>query len=310
MKKRLIMCGGICVFLIGVCLIANRNTQEASVSADIIMETEAGSAEENVTEDDTEDDTKYVYFLEEEEVQNNSLFDDFINGKIQACDIMTGEIRKIYDYYNNYYYDYEFNNNYYHGYDIYGIHYMAGDLDGDEEDELLLFVQVRSDLGDLIAFDEVDGQLYSWETWENIIIWYMPDPQYCGDGVFLWGATGCKAGHYNSEGRVEMILEYGIGSGGEDEEGKPVKRNYLTLYNNGMVEKKLVYDGCWIYGDEDVDTLTPENKEIRDECVAIFDEVYKIYPDGEIIKLVQHEDDAVLIPIEELLLEDFRNGER
>ena len=184
-----------------------------------------------------EDDTDYVFYLEDEGVRNNPVFAAFIDKEIPAYDLEIGENRYIYECK-------EYCEYYKYGLvpPVFGLHYMVEDLDGDGEDELLALLQWNSTDGDLLVFHEKDGKLYQWETWDNFLWMRMMDIEYYGNGVFSQGGGGGDIfGYYNAAGKIEYIVDFSTWWEQEGEEWLPKSR--LVLYKDGIEEKKLEYEG-------------------------------------------------------------------
>ena len=157
----------------------------------------------------SEDDVHYIAYLEDKNVEENPVFHAFIQNEITAYD--QTEDQKLYmtDFFLKLHPD---------GFDWWrGIHYMAEDLDGDGDEELLVYLGWGVQVADLYVFDEIDGKLYAWETWEYFYTWRMSAVEYCGDGVFsMGGSDGHVFGYYNSEGKIEDIMEFYRGRRRED----------------------------------------------------------------------------------------------
>lgn len=200
MKKKIVTCCSICIFIVGACLLlimskrADDGMEESapsSGSADVEVYTGTGTETDEEAEAGTETETNaetsseaadaseveevhYVYYLVDEEVRNHPTFDAFVKKKITTYDDAYGENRYIQEYFAEYPI-------------VFGVHYMAEDLDGDGEEELLVLVQWEDTGGDLLVFHEAGGKLYAWEAWKDYLIMQMSDIEYHGNGIFSKG---------------------------------------------------------------------------------------------------------------------------
>lgn len=313
MKKKLIIGSSICILIFAACLLLfvnkkktdNDKEETASVSVDSTVETETEIVEPETVEteiietetaevytgvdsEDDGDDTVYVLYLEDEEVRKNPIFDAFVHKEITAYDDVEDENRYIYEFFSDYPV-------------VFGVHYMAEDLDGDYEDELLVFLQRSDTSGDLFVFSEVDGELYAWETWEDFLEMHMMDVEYYGNGVFSQGGGGGDIfGYYNTEGKIEYIIVYYRWTDGLGEDGGLFEGGRLKLYKEGIVEREYAYEGTY-YWDDDSWEMTSEDQANKDECDAIINEVRSKLGKGKLIGGIEWDENAEKIPLEELL---------
>lgn len=302
-KKKLIICGSTCFFMIGVCLllfmnrkdIGGNETESVPAPADSAMEIKPDAVEAETTEvyiaDSSEeigDDTVYALYLEDEAVQNNPVFHAFVNKEITAYDNVEGEHKYIYEYFVDYPV-------------VFGVHYMAEDLDGDNEYELLAFLQQSDTSGDLFVFNEVDGELYAWEVWEDFLEMHMMDVEYYGNGVFSQGGGGGDIfGHYNADGKIEYIIVYYKWTDGQREDGGLFEGGRMILYKDGTVKGEYAYEGTY-YCDDDSWEMTSEDRENKDECDAILNEARTKLGKGKLVTGIEWEENAEKITLDELL---------
>lgn len=304
MKKKLCICGSICILLVCgfLTFIINKRTddnsekEDTSVSVEATTELNFSVTEEimtDITEEDMtntyEEDAQYVYYLEDEAVRNDPIFHAFVENEITAFDLIEKEDKYLIDYYEEYL-----------NWGIfYGVHYMAEDLDSDGEEELLIFWQYRSTDGKLFVFDKVDGKLNAWEVWEDFLTMHLMESQYYGNGLFSTeGSVGQIIGQYNSDGRIEYILKFTHWQ--EYGENTSSLHGELILYEDGIEEKKISYEGLY-YEADDIWEWTEENQENKDECDSILNEIRTEIGKGEVIRHVEWEEEAEQITLEELL---------
>lgn len=250
-----------------------------------------------------------VWYLVDEEVRSHAIFDSFVENEISAYDSAVNRDMYMVNYCEEYHYGK--NDVFDESWNIFGVHFMAEDLDGDEEDELMVFLQRGTSGGDLFVFDEIDGKLYAWQKWEGFYDDRLSDMTCYDDGMIcMTGALGIIYGHYNSDGMLEAMwwrerCEH-VDSENEDE---MYKYGTVTLYKGGIdVEhnvKALSYEGIWlsdvIYATkEDTSKWTPENSLIKKECDAIVEEWHHS-GEGRIILPIQSEKEAGLIMLNDLL---------
>lgn len=229
-----------------------------------------------------EDDVHYIFYLEDKNVEENPVFHAFIQNEITAYDqtedqnlYMTDFFLKLHPNYRGWWC---------------GIHYMAEDLDGDGDEELLVYLGCGVQVADLYVFDEIDGKLYAWEIWKNFYTWRMSNVEYCGNGVFHEGGSdGVVFVHYNFEGKIEYIMEFYPDWGREG--------GTFRLYEDGFLVKELSYEGDYF----NEEGLTPDDREIVDEINVIMEEIRNKYGRGKQICEVSAYDEAEQIPLEDLL---------
>ena len=232
----------------------------------------------------------YTMYYVEEDVCENPLFAQFINGEVKAYDNVqdTGE----YSWFGteNYleFYGSQFSiNDLYSGYRkederIDTIHILTEDFSGDGKDELILIVTCNKNQGMVHVFHEEEGNLYAWEP---LYCWGKKDIslRVYSNGMIEW----CHGnyGQYNEDGYFEVALTYTYRSElvttGERE-------NYFTLniYEDGITVKTIQYmqyEHCF----EKESECTPENLAIKEEFDAVFNQfkeengeekiIYKIY---------------------------------
>lgn len=250
-----------------------------------------------------------VRYLVEEEVHEHAIFDRFIENEISAYDPAEGGEMYLVDYYEKYHYGK--NNVYDESWGIYGVHFMAEDLDGDEEEELLVLLQRNASVGDLFVFHEEDGALYAWQEWNHFYDDRRSDITCYDDGVIsMFGAIGMVYGCYNSDGMLQGMewhdrWEYVETENGDEE----YKYGALYLYKDGMeyenIVKSLSYEGPArsdeIYDTkEDTSEWTPENQRIKKECDEIVHEWWHS-GEGRDIRAVQYEEEAEVMLLSEML---------
>ncbi|MDE7365732.1 MAG: hypothetical protein K2N24_00030 [Lachnospiraceae bacterium] len=259
-----------------------------------------------------------VWYLVDEEVRNHAVFNSFIENEISAYDSAVKRDMYMVNYYEEYHYGK--NNVFDESWSIYGVHFMAEDLDGDEEEELLVLLQWNASVGDLFVFHEKDGELYAWQEWEHFYDDRLSDIICYDDGMIrMIGALGVEYGHYNSDGILEGMswretCEH-VDSENEDE---MYKYGGVALYKDGMewgnIVKSLSYEGiCFsdeIYGTgEDTSEWTPENQLIKRECDVIVEEWHHS-GEGRRISAIQYEDEKGIIMLSDLLrMEAIPEGE-
>jgi len=329
-KKKFLVYGNICVFVLGVCLFLFFNKQiekkeetvpmpdntaletemETGIESTKLTDILEGSENDTVakqTEADTDmpdkekNDTEYVFYMEDEGVRDNPVFAAFIDKEITAYDLETGENRYIYEC--SEYYDYGFVPS------GFGVHYTTEDLDGDGENELLAFLQWNDTDGDLLVFHESEGKVYQWETWGDFFWNRMMEKKYYGNGIFsIAGGAGAIVGRYNAEGKIEYIADYGTWQ--EQEEGEWITKNSLVVYRAGIEEKKLAWEGPPYWNDELWGEITPENLIIKDECAAIMNEIWGELGEGKLIRNIEWEDKAQKITLHELLNKNKMDKDR
>ena len=284
MKKKLCICGSICILLVCgfLIFIANNRTDDNSEKED--------------TTNTYDEDVQYVYYLEDEAVRNDPLFHAFVKNEIAAYDLIEKKDKYLIDYYEEYLKWGIF----------YGVHYMAEDLDSDGEEELLIFWQYRQTDGKLFVFDKADGKLNTWEVWEDFLTTRLMESQYYGNGLFSTeGSVGQIIGQYNSDGRIEYILKFTHWQ--EYGENTRSLHGDLILYEDGIEEKKITYEGLY-YETDDIWEWTEENQENKDECDSILNEIRTEIGKGEVIRHVEWEEEAEQITLEELLKSVFAPG--
>lgn len=313
MKKKIVTCCSICIFIVGACLLlimskrAHDGVEESAPSSDGVdvevytgtgtetdMEAEAGTETGANVETSSEaadaseaEEIDYVYYLVDEEVQNHPLFDAFIKKKITAYDDAYGENRYIQEYFAEYPI-------------VFGVHYMAEDLDGDGEDELLALIQLNDTDGGLFVFHEADGKLYAWEAWRDFLVMQMSEVAYHGNGIFSkGGGRGYILGRYNAEGRIEYMMEY-YTWGGWEREGGSLYYGMMTLYEEGIVVKEYEYEGIY-YRDDDSWKMTAEDQANKDACDAALNEVIERLGWGKLLGGIEWNEDAERITLDELL---------
>lgn len=256
---------------------------------------EPGSDEKFYTNTEDEEMPPLVLYLVDEDVQNNVIFDAFVKNEISAYDLISQREMYWTDYYEDYHYESEATGEFWA---IYGIHFMAEDLDGDRQDELLVYLQQSDTSGDLFVFDETDGELYAWEKWEDFLEMRMMDIEYHGNGIFSkGGGKGDILGQYNSEGRIEYLLKYYPWYEATGPDGVLSRGAELVLYKDGAVDRELAYEGEY---DPKTDSweMTLDNQSVKEECDRILNE---IRGKGEQIIPIEWEDKAEKITLEDLL---------
>lgn len=294
MKRKIVMYGSICILGLAICMILIIGKEKRANSKDnipfFVNDTTEGGVElnESVTSefDDEQSLSLQVLYLEDETVQTNDLFHAFINKEIAAYDETDDEDKYIYEYYGDY---------------VYGVHYMAEDLDGNNEDELLIFLQHSDSSGDLLVFNEVDGELYAWETWKDFLDMHMMSIEYYDNGIFSKGGSyGEVIGYYNSAGKIEYIIEfYSWIDNTQSETNSYIKGGKLILYEEGIEKKELEYEGKY-YIEDDFWEMTAENQEYKKECDSIINDIKTQLGEGRLIRRIEGED-AKTITLEELL---------
>lgn len=254
-----------------------------------------------------------VRYLVDEEVRNHAIFNRFIENEISAYDSAVDRDMYMADYYEEYHYGK--NNVFDESWCIYGVHFMAEDLDGDEEDELLVFLQLNAYGGDLLVFNEVDGELYAWQIWEGFYDDRLPDITCYDDGVIrMFGPIGLVKGYYNSDGTLEGMHWRERGERADSENADVIyKYGSLCLYENGMdydnIVKNLYYEGTYyddgyaLYAEGWTGEMTPENQLIKEEVDAIITEWDHFGAGREVrhISPIQSEDEAGIVMLKDLL---------
>lgn len=316
MKKKIVTCCSICIFIVGACLFlimskraddgmekstplsdgadmeAYTGTEtETDMEAKAGTETEANAETSSEAADASEvEEVIYVYYLVDEEVRNHPTFDAFVKKKITAYDDAYGENRYIQEYLAEYPI-------------VFGVHYMAEDLDGDGEEELLVLVQWEDTGGDLLVFHEAGGKLYAWEAWKDFLIMQMSEVAYHGNGIFsIGGGEGYILGRYNAEGKIEYMMEYYAWSDNwhMKEEGGLRIGGMMTLYEEGIVVKEYEYEGLY-YRDDDSWKMTDEDRANKDACDAALNEVIERLGWGKFLRGIEWNEDAERITLDELL---------
>lgn len=320
MNKKKIIYGSICILTMGVCLFSFFRKQSAgewevtvSEAAAAITETGMRTQAEWVKITDVlecgknetaakmldaperdEDDVDYVLYLEDAGVRDNPVFAAFIDKEIQARDTESGELRYIYQCFREAYvwHDQKIP-------PVSALHYMAEDLDGDGEKELLAFIQWPSTDGELLVFHEEDGELYQWETWEDFFWQRMIETAYYGNGIF-WqgGGAGERLGRYNADGKIEYMIDYG--TWWEQEEGVQIQKNSLVVYKDGIENQRLVWEGAPYWYDDSWEETAPEHLAVRDECIAIMNQIGEELGEGRRIARLEWNEDAERVPLDEL----------
>ena len=175
-----------------------------------------------------------VWYLVDEEVRNHAVFNSFIENEISAYDSAVNRDMYMVDYYEEYHYGK--NNVFDESWNIYGVHFMAEDLDGDDEEELLVLLQRATSVGDLFVFYETDGELYAWQGWKNFYDDRRSDITCYDDGMIcMMGALGAVYGHYNSDGILEgMSWRETYEHVDLENEDELYKYGYVALYKDGM----------------------------------------------------------------------------
>lgn len=261
-----------------------------------------------------------VWYLVDEEVHAHAIFDQFIENEISVYDPGEGRDMYLVDYYEKYHYGKNDVSDEY--WQIYGIHFMAEDLDGDEEEELLILLQENAYGGDLFVFHEADGELYAWQEWDHFYDDRRFEITCYEDGLIrTFGPVGLWQGYYNSDGMLEGMTWYDRIERVESENGDEwYKYGILNVYRDGMevenIVKSLSYEGPDCSGviystNEDISEWTPENQSIKKECDEIVNE-WRHLGEGEErrISAIQKEDEVGIIMLKDLLrMETIPEGE-
>lgn len=285
MKKKLCICGSICILLVCgfLIFIANNRTDDNSEKED--------------TTNTYDEDVQYVYYLEDEAVRNDPLFHAFVKNEIAAYDLIEKKDKYLIDYYEEYLKWGIF----------YGVHYMAEDLDSDGEEELLIFWQYRQTDGKLFVFDKVDGKLNTWEVWEDFLTTRRMESRYYGNGIFsIGGSSGDTFGYYNSEGRIEYIMDFSRRT--EYRDGVTSAESKLVLYKDGIAEKEITYEEAYDTENDCFLEITEENKENKEACDSVLDEIKTKLGEGKRIRHIEELEEAEQITLEELLESVFAPG--
>lgn len=268
-------------------------TEEISEAPEELETTEEGteiSIEQNENDEEIELRNDTIYYLKDEAVNAVVEYSDFLEGKITAYN---NNLQKE-QYFKEYYRDYVINQ---FGY-IYGLQITSADLNGDEQQELLVIFMSHSDEGDLLVFENRDGKLYAWDIMENFFTMRVGSVYLRKDGTFeFFGGYG--QGHffkrYNEQGKVETVLDYyyycTVLEDGDQFDYR------LTQYEDGEVIKTIEYS-IFAKGQDDPDKgeLIKGTQEDKDECERILDEYFAQSERVREFHFVQYEDNVQEVP--------------
>lgn len=276
--------------------IAIKGRGEENYLPDIRIHTDVADVGQEILIEQKEFDEKIefyndtIFYLKDELVDMLSEYTDFLEGKSTAYN---NSLQKE-QYFKEYYRDYVINQ---FGY-IYGLQITSADLNGDEQQELLVIFMSHSDKGDLLVFENRDGKLYAWDIMENFFTMRVGSVYLRKDGTFeFFGGYG--QGHffkrYNEQGRVETVLDYyydcTVLENGDQFDYK------LTQYEKGEVIKTIEYS-IFAKGQDDPDKgeLIKGTQEDKDECERILDEYFAQSERVREFHFVQYEDNVQEVP--------------
>lgn len=231
----------------------------------------------------------YTMYYVEEDVYENPLFAQFINGEVKAYDNVQDTEAQSYPGMESYieFYGSEFSvGDLYSGYQEQNermdtIHILTEDFSGDGKDELILIVTWDKSQGMVHVFHEEEGNLYAWEPFW---CWGQKDstlPVY-SNGMIEW----CHGnyGQYTKDGYFEVALTYTYRS---DLVTTGEREDYFTLsiYEDGIKVRTLQYmqyEHCF----EKESECTPEDLAIKEEFDAIFNQFKEENGEAKIINKI------------------------
>lgn len=272
--------------------IQNENIKEEEIDINTEEETTVteNSNSDTINEERFINYEESLYYLMDENVENNDVFVSFVRNEISAYDASEKKDMYLRDYYEKYLSKWL---------KFYGVQMLAEDLNNDGANELLVLLQYDSTDGYLLVFHEENGQLVAWEKWEEFLEMHYMEIKLYGNGTFsLMGSSGRIYGHYDSSGKIENILTY-YQSLEPIESGK-AKINYsLIQYEERKIVKELSYSGIddggeWI--------VTGSDKEIEAECNRILEELHtQLIEERRIRTNYEYNENAEIITLEELM---------
>lgn len=227
-----------------------------------------------------------IFYLKDDQVDMVSEYKNFLEGKSTAYNISLQKEQ----YFNEYYRDYVINH---FGY-IYGLQITSADLNGDEQQELLVILMSHADEGDLLVLESRDGRLYAWDLMEDFFTMRIGSVYLLKDGTFeFFGGYG--QGHYfkrySEQGKVVFVLNYYYDST-VLENGSQF--NYkLTQYEDGKVIKTIEYS-IFAKGQDDPHEgeLIKGTQEDKTECERILEEYFAQSERVREFTFVQYEDNV------------------
>ncbi len=256
-----------------------------------------------------------VSYSIDEEVKENELFMQFIDGEISAyekveetvvsnegtedessdtedeiADVQVNIYEKevtVADVYNEYRTSYPV---YYvdaFWYAIDEVRYTMQDLDADGRAELLMLVSYGDHVEDLHVFHVENGKLYRWETMEDIRRSGNATELYFYENGMIGfvGKEDATYMQYNEDGDIELtlVIDTGRRPNGEFEFNRIYFIAYkVIVYENGVQKKVLYYEDKFATSDDEF--MSTSDVFIKDEYKKIVDAFLEELGEGETIK--------------------------
>lgn len=264
----------------------NSNTvQEEMIFPDTVQEETISSS---TVSTELEEPEHQILLIKDYNIVLNDLFVQFIAGDINAYSY--GEEKFISDYYEKY-----------SRCEINTVHIMAEDLNGDEENELLIDINYAYADGIILVFHCQDGDLFEWESVE----YGMHSPTVTlytdVDMIEITGTRWTRIFYaYNPQGGLQQI--FGCASFGEDLEDGSFRRQYsITVYQDGIAKDKYFMEEVF----DENDNVVFESSE---EEILLFNNVLNdflsILGEGKQINSTQNDEEAT----DAVTLDDLING--